>query len=794
MIIVPVVAIVLGLTLNRTTFGKAVAASADNPALSRLSGVNPKIVSTFVWTIAGFLSTLAIILLSMDGGSATGLATLGPITLARALAAATVAGMRSFPRAMFAGVAIGVVEAVVRFNFLTETGLIDFLVFLAVLVAVYLQSRTSDEEATFDFVPRVRPVPRRLRGIWWVRALPRLTLGLGLAIAVVLPLIVTLPSRHLLYSTVIAFAICAMSVTVITGWSGQLSLSQMAFAGIGALGAAAINRGIELDIGWRGTRILDFEAGGLPFVLSIFLAPLLSAAIAAIIGVGALRVRGLMLAVSTFTFAIAATQYIFRQPFFSDGNPSNVPFRRGDLFGIDLESQRSYYYFSLACFVLVFAIVSRLRRTGVGRSTIAVRDNSNSAAAYTISPARTKLTSFALAGGIAGFGGALLGGLVQNIRLTESLFRVEESLRVVGMAVIGGLGAVSGPMLGALWVEGLPAFFGDNELVPLFTSSIGLLVLIMYFPGGLVQIAFAARDGLFDWYESRLPDDGPTKTVTAPPTALSRPDQEGGVLPEIALSTSDTSVRFGGNLAVDKVSVTVGRDEIVGLIGTNGAGKTTLMNAIGGFVPAEGRIGLFGTDVTSYSAQRRARMGLGRTFQAAKLFPELTVRETVQVALEARSRTPFLATAAHLPHTYTSERHKQAEAGELIDWLGLGRYVERYISDLSTGTRRIVELAGLLALDARVLCLDEPTAGVAQREAEAFGPLLRRIREELGAGIMIIEHDMPMIMSISDRVYCLDKGSVIAEGSPSDVRNNPMVIASYLGTDARAIGRSDSES
>ena len=133
-----------------------------------------------------------------------------------------------------------------------------------------------------------------------------------------------------------------------------------------------------------------------------------------------------------------------------------------------------------------------------------------------------------------------------------------------------------------------------------------------------------------------------------------------------------------------------------------------------------------------------------------------------------------------------------SEADDLIGFLGLGRYADSFISDLSTGTRRIVELGGLLALDADVLCLDEPTAGVAQRETEAFGPVITEIRKEMGASMIIIEHDMPLIMSISDRVYCLEAGSVIAEGEPEDVRNDPLVIASYLGTDERAIERSDS--
>jgi ABC-type branched-subunit amino acid transport system ATPase component len=243
---------------------------------------------------------------------------------------------------------------------------------------------------------------------------------------------------------------------------------------------------------------------------------------------------------------------------------------------------------------------------------------------------------------------------------------------------------------------------------------------------------------------------------------------------------------------VDRVAIVAHPGEVVGLIGTNGAGKSTLMNAIGGFAPAEGVVEMLGTDVSGHSASARARVGLGRTFQAARLFPELTVRETVQVALEARGRTGLLSTALFLPSSSRAERAMASDASDLIDFLGLGRYADGFVAELSTGTRRIVELAGLLALDAQILCLDEPTAGVAQRETEAFGPLLKQIQQELHATMIVIEHDMPMIMALSDRVYCLEAGQVIAEGSPDEVRNNPLVVASYLGTDTRAIDRSDS--
>jgi len=795
LIVVPIITAGLWWLLGHTHFGDTVRAAASNSDLSRLTGISPKMMSTGVWTIAGFLSAAAVILYATSQGSAE-LVSIGPETLLIGLTAALIARMTSFPRAVLGAIGVSIVSQVLTFNYPNSTGLVQFILFLVVLVLVAVRSRADDAGGeSFAFAPRVPPIPERLREIWWVRRMPQVLAGFALVIAVLVPVFVHESARHQTYAMILAFALCAVSVTVLTGWGGQLSLGQMAFAGIGALMAAAFVRGASLDIGWHSTRVIRGSIPKVPFVAALFLGAIVACLVAVAVGAGALRVKGLLLAISTLAFAIAAEQYIFAQPLFAgSAGALTVEFPRGKLGPIDLASyNRNYYYFVLASLVIVLVLVGHLRRTGIGRAIIGVRENERAAAALTVSPTRTKLTAFAVAGFVAGFGGALLGGLVVTIGYSERFFRVDDSITLVSLAVIGGLGSLAGAVTGALWVIGLPAFWPQNQEVPLFTSSIGLLIILLYIPGGFTQIGYWARSSILGWLEKRMPATA-AKTMTTPPSSLSkvaaastlRLNDDGSVL-----RTNQLTVNFGGIVAVDCVAFHAEPNEVIGLIGTNGAGKSTLLNAIGGFVPSTGIVELLGADVSDLPSHARARAGLGRTFQTATLFPELTVRETVQLALEARGRTKFWGTLLYLPRATRAERSKRAEAAELIDFLGLGRYADRFIAELSTGTRRIVELATALGVAPRVICLDEPTAGVAQRESEAFGPLIKRVQHELDATLIVVEHDLPMIMSISDRMYCLEAGAIIAEGTPATIRSDPAVVASYLGTDERAIMRSN---
>jgi branched-chain amino acid transport system ATP-binding protein len=299
-----------------------------------------------------------------------------------------------------------------------------------------------------------------------------------------------------------------------------------------------------------------------------------------------------------------------------------------------------------------------------------------------------------------------------------------------------------------------------------------------------VDGASAARAG---WNGSR-PEGTAPSVDPEPPDGHGRPS--GPVVP--TLEVHDVTVRFGGIQAVGGVSLEIAPGEVVGIIGPNGAGKTTLFDLISGFTRADsGRILLGGVDVTRRSPDRRARLGLGRSFQDARLFPALTVEETIAVALDrwVDIRDPLNA-AFHMPASFDSEQAVQQRVDELIDLLSLEAFRTKFVRELSTGSRRVVDLACVVAHHPSIVLLDEPSSGIAQREAEALGPLLLRIRDALGCALIVIEHDMPLVTGISDRMVALDQGRVLVTGLPADVLHDPEVIASYLGDTEAVIARS----
>jgi branched-chain amino acid transport system ATP-binding protein len=254
--------------------------------------------------------------------------------------------------------------------------------------------------------------------------------------------------------------------------------------------------------------------------------------------------------------------------------------------------------------------------------------------------------------------------------------------------------------------------------------------------------------------------------------------------------------RFGGITAVDDVSFELAHGEILGLIGPNGAGKTTIFDLLSGLLPLDaGRIELLGVDVTKWGPDKRAAAGLGRSFQDARIFPSLTVAENVAIGLERHIEVrDHLAAALNLPAVQEAEEDVAWTVEDLIELMNLGAFRDKFVSELSTGSRRIVDLAMSIAHDPSVLILDEPSSGIAQKETEALGPLLKRIQRETGCSMLVIEHDMPLITSVSDEMIALELGAVVVRGTPSEVISNPRVVSSYLGGDIDVINRSGASS
>ena len=643
LIIVPVTLVALTWFFDRTTLGSTVKACASNPRLARLSGISPKVISTMVWALAAGLSTLSVVLIAGQTGSAGDVTTLGPQTLSLALVAAVIGGMTSFSRAIIASVAIGLAESILNFNFIADPGLINLLLLDHGAGGRPVQPGTSRRERGLRVHSTGPPMPVRLQSYRWARNVNKSGIVLLGVIAVVLPLVFTTPSTQQIFTEVVAFAICATSLTVLTGWLGQLSLGQMAFAGLGALFAARL---VEV---------------GVPFWLAIAATTAASAVLAAILGLGLAARPGPLPGRRHLHIRPGGTAVLL-QP----ADPQRAVVGR------------------LGPSVLPWGSSSHCRSPGSAPTTTWSSSSSpwsswspaGSATAEWVAPSwrcattRTprpptrvrpaweKIRAFSIAGALAGMGGALLSGAFANVAFggPGSFFVVDGSLGLVAMVVIGGMGSVTAAVIGAIWVIGIPALAPNNQVLGLLASSLGLLVILLYFPRGLNQVSYDVRDAFLAWADRRFGKDPAPKAVREAATVLRPATEHPRDTGAPALAVTDLRVTYGGITAVDRVTLTVGSGQIVGLIGSNGAGKSTLMNAIGGFVSATGSVRLGDQEIGDKPPASRAALGLGRTFQSATLFPELTVNETLLVALESKDGTGALSTAIALPRNRRRSR------------------------------------------------------------------------------------------------------------------------------------------
>jgi ABC-type branched-subunit amino acid transport system ATPase component/branched-subunit amino acid ABC-type transport system permease component len=767
LIIAPIAVAAVGLFLKFTRIGRGIRSAADNADAARMAGIPVNAMSAIAWAIAGGLAALTAILTAPAGGLSSG-DSFGPSLLLIALTGAVLARMRSLPQAMIGGLALGVLEQLLTWNS-SNPGLVEMARLVVIVAALLIQRQAvgrNEDKGSWAVVQSVRPLPAVVRRLPSVRVLEKAPWVVLIAVLAVMPALID-NGHSIELSITFAVTITALALGVVTGLGGQLSLGQFAIAAFGAFASYEISRR-------TGNYVESFAyAGGAGALLSVLL------------GLPALKARGLMFAVTTLAFALVVPDYLLGQGWLlGNGREPGRPI----IDGHRLTSGHSYYHVALATLLDALWFARSVRRGGLGRRLTAVRDNEDAARAFSISAVWTKVQCYALAGALTGIAGAMYGHSLSLIG--SDGFPVTQSIGVVEVAVVGGLGALSGPLFGALVVDG-PTYFTIGVLGNLLLTQFYLLV-VLYLPAGVVALPLMLRNRVAGWLAGRAGID--LAAAVAAERGITEATGSRGDLPEFArpahrrvtsggvlLDVRGLAKSFGGIHAVSDLSFDVREGETLGLIGPNGAGKTTTFELVAGFVrPDRGSVRFRDEDVTRRSPEARARMGLIRSFQDAALFPTLTVAECVALSLERSSPTSLTLNALGIT---VGERRKLAQADELLDWMGLSRYRASTIAELSTGTRRIAEIACLVALQPELLLLDEPSSGVAQRETEALGVLLARLRTELSLTMVIIEHDMPLVMGLSDRILCMADGEQIALGTPEDVQRNAAVITAYLGGD-----------
>ncbi|MEX1008264.1 MAG: ATP-binding cassette domain-containing protein [Acidimicrobiia bacterium] len=737
--------IVLTVVYHHTRFGFSTTAVAESRRATAAQGISPDRIAAINWAVGTMLGVLAAILIVNLSGLQVVTLTL---LIVPALAAALVGSFKSFWLTLLGGLLIGVLQSEIAYlqvRLGPDTDLsgwgasVPFLIIIIVLV-VRGRALPLRGEAT------ERPPEVGTGRVRWEIVVP--------SVVGVVALIVFVFTRDMLgaITTTSAVAVIALSLVVVTGYAGQLSLAQYGLAGMGA---------------WIAAKLV--AEAGFPFELALIAGVLGAIPVGVLVGLPALRTRGVNLAVATLGLALVIESQILNHPIRSGGF-FGISIGTPTIFGIDLDPvmyPERYAAFAFLAFGVLALLVANLRRSRAGRRLIAVRTNERAAAALGISVFGAKLYAFGLAAGIAAVGGVLIAFQRPTVVFYPT-FSIFQSIFVVVYAVIGGIGYVAGALIGGAMAPGnfvttvSGELLNDDQAVQIGLGIL-LIVVLVALPNGLASLRLP----------SRLLASVPRRRARAP--SLASGTEVVRVAP-MALDVHEVSVRFGGVQAVIDVSVALRPGEVVGLIGPNGAGKTTLIDAITGFANARGRVELDGRDVSRWSARRRARAGLGRSFQSLELFESMTVYENLRAASDRRDPLAYLIGLVHPGDDALSPTALAA-----IREFGLEDDLDRRPDELPYGRRRLVAIARAVAAGPSVLLLDEPAAGLGDRETAELGRLVRHLADEWGLAVLMVEHDVALVLRVCDRVTVLDEGRNLASGAPAEIRHDPRVVAAYLG-------------
>ncbi|HYI62031.1 MAG TPA: ATP-binding cassette domain-containing protein [Acidimicrobiales bacterium] len=784
--VAPLVLLALAWFLFRTGAGTAVRGMAENLDRARMLGIPVNQLNLLLWGVAGGLAAVTVVLKAPTQGLSVDAAA-GPTVLLAPLAAAVIVGMRSIPGAFLAGVAVEILDQLAQINLDSRTW--TYVVLLGVIVVGLLfQERATGRadaagEGTWSAVGVTHRLSRPLAALPEVRALRVVGALLVVGALVWIPLAGS-PSQVNDGTITLIYALAAVSLVVLTGWGGVVSLGQFALVGVG--GVVAANLIVDHDLDLFATIGLSALAGGI---------------VAAVIGIPALRVSGQLLAVTTLAFAVAMQVHVI--------NPANyaglVPgdFERPELFGsVDLATERWLYLLALVLLAGAVAIVFNLRRTRTGRVVRATRDNDRGAAAVGISTTRTKITAFVISGMFAGTAGALHAVALRGIGVNT--YEAADSLLLFSMAVIGGVSSLGGTLAGVALVQWLGYTFPRLQLL---LTGVGLLAILMVLPGGLGQAyerlrdrvahAAARRRGVSLVDELALADgaDGVAETpeqraaaaalavereeragaaragdAAAAEAGLSRADAPGGGAEGALVSCSGLESGYGSLQVLFGVDVAAGDGDVLALLGTNGAGKSTLFKAMVGLLPVTaGRVTFAGQDITGLPPEKVARRGLSMMPGGKGVFPTLTVAENVRLSTWMLRGDPERA---------------RGRTDEMLDMFPILRdRWDQQAGNLSGGEQQQLSIAMAFVTEPQVVLIDELSLGLAPA---VVGMLVDKVRElhRQGTTIVLVEQSINVALLMCESAVFLEKGQVRFRGPTAGLLERPDILrAVFIGSD-----------
>ena len=590
----------------------------------------------------------------------------------------------------------------------------------------------------------------------------------------ILPRVVTSSYWLNLINLSISFSIACLGLNIVLGYAGQLSLAQAAFWGVGAYTSAILTTKLGLPV-WAGMFAAFFVAGFFGILL----------------GIPTLKLSGHYLAMATIGFGVILQLILVNEIWLTNGSDGMTKIPSPWLGSLELKDPGDFFYLAALALILFTWGAIHLKNSRVGRAMQAIRENEMAAGTAGVDTTYYKIVAFSLSAAYAGFGGWLFAHSGSHY-ISPDTFSFEQSIIILVMAVLGGNGSPIGSIVGATLLTLLPEtlrFLKDSYMM--FYAA-GIVLIMIFMPSGIAGLVQSMPISLRlrAWWHAgstaarQVAANTPllkNAEAVAPAPSFHIEDCAGSG--EVLLTVKGLAKHFGGLKAVDGVDMQVRRGEIQALIGPNGSGKTTILNMLSGlYVPSAGDIILEGKAIGGQKPHAITSLGVARTFQNIRLFGELTVLENLLIGQHCQSRAGLASSIFQPPTQRAEEARMRAKAMDLLEFVGLRGKEFAKSSSLPYGQQRLLELARALASDPKLLLLDEPAAGLNAAETEALVDLLFQICKR-DVTILLVEHDMSLVMNVSDHITVLNFGRKIAEGPAEVVEKNPEVIDAYLGSE-----------